>query len=228
MELIEGNIKHKFNPTKVLSFENVDKNICIFKNDVFSKYETTLLVKGEYILCEDITKLKTYSKHIGKENYKEYCEYIQKRDPKKDQWIYNIINGTDEQDKILYKDNLCIIIPTYTWNTKNIDKLHILVIPMDINLRSIRDLNTSHIELLNHMKTKCLNCIEEKYGLKECNLKIFFHYDPSTYHLHIHFINVNYTECFSSVEYSHELDLVIFNLELDTDYYKKVLLNVRR
>jgi hypothetical protein len=228
MEAIEGNIKHKFIPNKVLSFKNIDKSTCIFKNDVFSKFETILLVKGEYILCEDTNKLKVYSKRIRKESYQEYCEYIQTRDPKKDQWIYNIIRGTDEQDKILFRDNLCIVIPTYTWNSKNVDKLHILVMPIDTNLRSIRDLNESHIKLLKYMKIVGTVCIKEKYGLDECDLKMFFHYDPSTYHLHIHFINVNYTECFSSVEYSHDLDLVIFNLLCNSDYYKLALLNVRR
>uniref|UniRef100_A0A6C0IR60 HIT domain-containing protein n=1 Tax=viral metagenome TaxID=1070528 RepID=A0A6C0IR60_9ZZZZ len=228
MELIEGNIKHKFIPTQVVSFDNINKSCRIFKNDVFSKFETTLLVKGEYILCEDISKLKTYSKRITKESYQEYCEYIRKRGPSKDQWIYNIIRGTDEQDKVLYRNSLCVVIPTYTWDTKNVDKLHMLVTPTDTSLRSIRDLNVSHINLLKHMKIIGLVCIEENYGLEECNLKMFFHYDPSTYHLHIHFINVNYIECFSSIEYSHDLDLVIFNLGIDTDYYKKVLLNTRR
>ena len=56
---------------------------------------------------------------------------------------------------------------------------------------------------------------------------MFFHYDPSTYHLHIHFINTRYTENWSSVEYSHDLDIVIFNLRMDRDYYKKIRLNRR-
>jgi m7GpppX diphosphatase len=69
--------------------------------------------------------------------------------------------------------------------------------------------------------------IEENYELKEENLKIFFHYDPSTYHLHMHFINTKNTKSGSSVEYSHDLDMVIFNLKLDSDYYKKINLNKR-
>ena len=56
---------------------------------------------------------------------------------------------------------------------------------------------------------------------------MFFHYDPSTYQLHIHFANIAENNG-SSVEYSHDLDIVIFNLSLDSDYYKKVLLNVRK
>jgi m7GpppX diphosphatase len=78
------------------------------------------------------------------------------------------------------------------------------------------------------MKKITLEKIEEVYGLKEENLKMFFHYDPSTYHLHIHFVNTLYTDCGSSVEYSHDLDTVIFNLGLDNDYYKKIKLNRRK
>jgi m7GpppX diphosphatase len=77
------------------------------------------------------------------------------------------------------------------------------------------------------MKRVTLEKIEELYGLKEENLKIFFHYDPSTYHLHIHFINTVYKETNSSVEYSHDIDSVMFNLDLDNYYYKKIRLNRR-
>lgn len=51
---------------------------------------------------------------------------------------------------------------------------------------------------------------------------MFFHYTPSTFQLHIHFTNINNNSINSSVEYSHELGQVIFNLELDSDYYKKI------
>ena len=58
-------------------------------------------------------------------------------------------------------------------------------------------------------------------------MKIYIHYNPSTYHLHIHFVNNLFHNISSSVEYSHELNNVIFNLELDSDYYKKIVLNKR-
>lgn len=60
--------------------------------------------------------------------------------------------------------------------------------------------------------------VKESY---EAYVKIFFHYDPSIYDLDIHFINTGYTESWSLVEYSHDLDTLIFNLKMDSDYYKK-------
>lgn len=227
MELIYGSTKHKFIPNTVMSFSNIRNVKLLMENDSFLKYEAITEVKGEYIICNDITKLKKYSKTLVKESYEDYVEFIKNRDYEKDRWIYNIIDGTAEQDKIIYRDSSVIIIPTYTWDSINVDNLHILSLPTDKNLRTIRDLTLENVRLLEHMKIITLQQIENKYGLKEENLKMFFHYDPSTYHLHIHFINTGYTESWSSVEYSHDLDTVIFNLKIDSDYYKKIKLNRR-
>lgn len=227
MELINGSIKEKFIPHTVMSFPNVRKVKLLMENDSFSKYEAITEVKGEYIICNDITKLKKYTKRIVKETYEEYVEFIKNRNIEKDRWVYNIIDGIAEQDKVVYKDDLIVVVPTYTWDSTNVNKLHMLCMPMDKSLRTIRDLTLENVKLLEHMKKITLEKIEEKYNLKEENLKMFFHYDPSTYHLHIHFINTEYTESWSSVEYSHDLDTVIFNLKLDSDYYKKIKLNRR-
>jgi m7GpppX diphosphatase len=77
------------------------------------------------------------------------------------------------------------------------------------------------------MKTVTLDVIREKYGLEEGDIKMYFHYEPSTYHLHIHFVNTVSNHLHSSVEYSHELNSVMFNLKIMSDYYKIVLLNIR-
>ena len=225
MELIDGKIKHQFIPTEVMSFPNIRKVRFLLENDVFKKWEAITEVKGEYIVCKDNTKTKKCSKTIVKESYEEYLDFIAKRDIEKDRWVYNILDGIAEQQKVIFRDEKCVIIPTYTWDSKNIKKLHILCMPIDTKLRTIRELTNDHIPLLEHMKKITLEKIEEVYGLKEESLKMFFHYDPSTYHLHIHFINILYMNSSSSVEYSHDLDTVIFNLSLDGDYYKKINLN---
>ena len=233
-------IKHIFIPQTV-SFDNIDNyidsNNIVMKNDIYEKYKVNLNVEGEYIRCTDIEmynksngkKYKNYK--LKKETYQEYIDLINSRDPNIDKWIYNIIDGFAEQDNILFKDDECVIIPNYTFNVndplKSYDKLHILTIPMDKTLRCIRSLTSEHVTLLKFMKLKTVDIIYNFFGIKEESLKIFLHYNPSTYHLHIHFVNILFTDCNSSVEYSHDLDLVIFNLELDGDYYKKVLLKIK-
>ena len=217
MELIDGLTKYKFIPNTIVSFPSIRKIKTIMENDSFIKYQAIAEVKGEYIVCNDNTKLKTYTKRIIKESYEEYLEFMLKRGFEKDQWIYNIINGVAEKETILYRDDIVIVIPAYTWDSTEIEKIHILCLPTDTSIRTIRDLTLENVQLLEHMKNATLQKIEEIYGLTEENLKMFFHYDPSTYHLHIHFINNVNTETWSSVEYSHDLDSVIFNLKMNSN-----------
>jgi m7GpppX diphosphatase len=227
MQVTIDNVNYKFIPSQLKDVGTIVKNKLTLKNDIYEKYEATAQVDGELIICNDSNLMRRSEKKIVRESYDDYLKYLQKRDLKKDQWIYNIIDGTSEQDSILYRDELCIIIPTYMWDGKNLDKLHILCMPTDITLRSIRSLNSSHIPLLEHMERKTVEIIRNKYNLNECYLKMFFHYEPSTYHLHIHFINVANHEARSSIEYSHELHSVIFNLSICNNYYQIAILNKR-
>ena len=227
MELIDGLTKYKFIPNTIVSFPSIRKIKTIMENDSFIKYQAIAEVNGEYIVCNYNTKLKTYTKRIIKESYEEYLEFMLKRGFEKDQWIYNIINGVAEKETILYRDDIVIVIPAYTWDSTEIEKIHILCLPTDTSIRTIRDLTLENVQLLEHMKNATLQKIEEIYGLTEENLKMFFHYDPSTYHLHIHFINNVNTETWSSVEYSHDLDSVIFNLKMNSNYYKMVFIIVK-
>jgi m7GpppX diphosphatase len=220
-------VNYKFIPSKVTSFDTIVKNKKTLENDIYEKYEAVAEISGELIVCNDVTKMRRLEKKLVRESYQDYLKMLEKRDPKKDQWIYNVIYGISEQEKILYKDDLCIVLPTYMWDSVNIDKLHILCLPKDINLRSIRSLTSEHISLLEHMKKVTLEIIKNKYGIDECYLKMFFHYDPTTYHLHIHFVNTSHYDARSSVEYSHELNNVIFNLSIYSQYYKVAILNIR-
>ena len=67
-----------------MSFQNIVKIKTIMENDSFTKYQAIAEVKGEYIVCNDISKLKTYTKRIVKESYKEYLEFIKNRDYEKE------------------------------------------------------------------------------------------------------------------------------------------------
>jgi m7GpppX diphosphatase len=225
MQVTIDNTNYKFIPSKLSSIDNIKKKQLLLKNDIYEKYSCTTEVEGELIICNDINRMRKFEKKIVRETYEDYLKYLNKRDIEKDRWIYNIIDGISEQDSILYKDDKCIVIPTYMWDGINIEKLQILCLPTDISLRSIRSLDSSHIPLLEHMKNVSLNIIKRNYDLDEYYIKMFFHYDPSTYHLHIHFVNTSNYDSRSSVEYSHELNSVIFNLSICSNYYKEAVLN---
>jgi m7GpppX diphosphatase len=206
----------------------------IFSNDVFVKYEANLNnLEGELIICSDIKKLDGFCKKVIRENYSEYLDFITKRDFKKEQWVYNILDGISEQDSILYKDDSIVVVPNYTWvnNTGGADtdlsKMYILTFPFDKKLHSIRDLDGTHIGLLELIKTKTLEIIKLTYGFESDVIKMYLHYAPSTYHLHVHFVLVSNTDANSSCEYSHELNDVIENLKINSNYYKLVSMNKR-
>ena len=199
-----------------------------FSNDIYTKHDAKITdLAGELIVCSDITKIDGFCKKIVPETYEEYLELISKRDFKKEQWVYNILNGMAEQDKVLYRDEFIVIAPNYTWNTTDLSKLHLLTFPTDITLHSIRDLTDKHIWLLEHIKLKTLLEIKSTYGFDSDIIKMFLHYAPSTYHLHVHFTLISNTEVCSSVEYSHELNNTIEILKIKPDFYQTILLNKR-
>lgn len=55
-------------------------------------------------------------------------------------------------------------------------------------------------------------------------LRIYLHYQPSFYHLHVHFTYLKYDAPGITAERSHLLSNVISNIELLPDYYQKVTL----
>lgn len=63
--------------------------------------------------------------------------------------------------------------------------------------------------------------IREKYGFDPAQLRIYFHYPPSYYHLHVHFANVVYDSPSCALGKAHLLDDVVDNLKRDSEYYAK-------
>ena len=99
----------------------------------------------------------------------------------------------------------------------------------------VKYFNASNTDLDNYLdengytdrSTITLDIIKEKYGFDKESIKMYFHYSPSTYLLHVHFLHIKNTECHSSVEYSHGLNSVIANLEIKSDYYQNVVIYKR-
>lgn len=205
----------------------------LFTNDIYTKQKAKINdLDGELIICSDINKLDGFCKKVEYETYQEYKKIISNRDWSKEQWVYNILDGIAEQDKILYQDEHIVIAPNYTWaktcDDNNLNKMYLLVFPMDRKLHTLRDLNSTHIPLLTHIKNKTLEVIKEKYGFDSNVIKMFIHYAPTTYHLHIHFVLVSNTDVNSSIEYSHELDSVINILKIKSDYYQSVDIDIKK
>lgn len=92
------------------------------------------------------------------------------------------------------------------------------------DLKSLRDLTGDHLPLLRNIYDKGTKAIADTYGLPATQLRIYFHYQPSFYHLHVHFTYLKYDAPGIFCEKSHLLLSVINNLELMSDYYQKATL----
>lgn len=144
-----------------------------------------------------------------------------------------------EQEQILYKDELIVILPNYTWNynvnnannsnntSTDLSQMYLLTFPTDKTIHSLRDLDGTHLELLEHIQKKTLEVIKLIFGFNSDIIKSFVHYSPTTYHLHIHSVLISNNTVNSSVEYSHSLSNIITNIKVKGDYYQTVIIDRR-
>lgn len=168
----------------------------------------------------DSENVPRYKKKIMSETYDQYISKLNSLDKQKSKWIYNIVDGKSEQDKIIFMDDKFILMPTYFWNEEDICKMHLLAIVKNTKLKSLRDLRSCDVFLLEHILLISKNIIKNKYNVEHNLLKIYVHYPPSAWLFHIHFEIMANIETTSSVEYSHEISQIIFNLKLCSEYYK--------
>lgn len=145
------------------------------------------------------------------------------------QWVYNILNHQQEADRIVFedphKDNGFVLLPDLKWDGKTVETLYLIAIVHRHSLKSIRSLTNEHLPLLYNIRDKGIATITKRYGIPRSQLRIYFHYQPSFYHLHVHFTFLKYDAPGIFCEKSHLLDTVISNIELLPDYYQRATLS---
>jgi len=150
-------------------------------------------------------------------------------------WIANVVNGEKESERLLLNEDTFILNVDTKWKThpdalavpreqwyehKSVEDLCCLAIVKDGSLHSIRDLRGSHVPMLRAILTKGREAITRVYGVSADQLRVFLHYQPQFYHLHVHFTRIE-NEIGSQVERGHLLLDVIQNLEMAHDFYAK-------
>ncbi|KAL1124635.1 hypothetical protein AAG570_001259 [Ranatra chinensis] len=140
------------------------------------------------------------------------------------EWVYNILDHKKEEERIIFEDDDpekgFILLPDIKWDGKQVDSLYLLCIVRKRGIRSLRDLNGEHLPLLINIKDKGSKVIYDKYSIPESQLRIYIHYQPTFYHLHIHFTYLNFEAPGIFAEKSHLLSTVINNIQLNSKYYK--------
>ncbi|XP_048471335.1 m7GpppX diphosphatase [Rhincodon typus] len=141
------------------------------------------------------------------------------------QWVYNILEKKAEADRIIYENpdpqDGFLLIPDLKWNQKQVDDLYLIAICQRHGLKSLRDLTGEHLSMLQNILQEGQVAISKRYNIPGSQLRIYFHYQPSYYHLHIHFTALSYDAPGTIVERAHLLSSVIENLQTDPEYYQK-------
>ena len=112
-------------------------------------------------------------------------------------------------------------------NPDKISTFHLLAFPKDKTIKSIRDLNADHIPLLKNMVKKSKEYIKKNYSFEEDEIEANFHYPPTVLLLHIHF-ELIFNKKMKRLFKEHSVNSVIQNLEIDSNYYKKVKIEIMK
>ncbi|XP_057379100.1 m7GpppX diphosphatase-like [Daphnia carinata] len=139
------------------------------------------------------------------------------------QWVYNILEHKKEADRIVFEDlnpeSGFILLPDLKWDCRSTSNLYLTGIVCKKDIKSLRDLTSEHLPLLKNLLEKGSAAITEKYGLQKSQQRIYLHYQPSYYHLHVHFTSLEFIPPGCQVERAHLLASVIRNIELKSSYY---------
>jgi m7GpppX diphosphatase len=141
-------------------------------------------------------------------------------------WIYSILDGNAEQDRILYQDDNFVLLKDIKWNGDKLNEIHLLALPRRRDLLSIRDIDGSNIDLIQQIDNISRSVMSSMYDLSNDRIRSYFHYYPSYWHLHVHFDTYAQSTSSDSVDFCRSLHDVVENVKLDPNYYKKITLNV--
>jgi m7GpppX diphosphatase len=143
-------------------------------------------------------------------------EFIQSEILKK-QWIYGIIEGVKEVDRVIFRNSDFIVLP----DSENVDEpgvLNWVIIFVDMTLKSMRDMRGQHIPMLKSVKETVASLLPPEFT----SPMLYWHYVPSTWQAHLHVCApCDILRTTSSMQRVQFLDDVISNLSIDSDFYKK-------
>ncbi|KAI9261666.1 HIT-like domain-containing protein [Phascolomyces articulosus] len=170
--------------------------------------------------------------------------YIKSVPAERIQWVINILNGTSEADRVIYRqgnikdskdkdeeekkeeeeEDEFVILPDMKWDGTK-ESLYWVAIAMRDDILSLRSLNRTHLDLLKKIRDTAYRLAKERYDMDKDLLRLFIHYQPSYYHFHVHITAISFADAPGVVAgQAHLLDTVIDNIELYNDYYQRATL----
>lgn len=210
----------------------------IFRNDIYGNYEyspiaehnglnVTVLHPATPIHIKKFSKKETFMVDETYEIYEKITLPHIKSSSLSIEWIQNILDHKAEQENIIYEDTDketgFALLKDLKWDG-DVGTLKLIALPFK-NILCIRELDDSHLPLLKNIRDASTAAILKKYNVPASQLRIYFHYQPSYYYLHVHFGYLMFENPGIRVEKAHLLSSVIRNIELMPDYYKKAVLS---
>jgi len=233
--------KEPFNSQKLQNiFSEQTKLKSIFQNDVY--YNKLALLPPELNEIKTTVIFPAEDKHIKRyeaqpstfinetpQMYNDITKpYIESQSLSK-QWIYNILEHKKEVERIIFEDSDpeigFILLPDLKWTGEQLENLYLQALVKRRDISCVRELTGEHLPLLKNIQDKGTNAITEKYGLPANKMRIYLHYQPSFYHLHVHFTALSFEAPGTWAGKAHLLQDVISNLEIDGSYYKKATIS---
>lgn len=214
----------------------------VMKNNEYKYYETDYPAASGKLGIEIIHPCTSW--HVNKYTFKPMFlieetsddfnlitqPYIDTLPAKKLQWLFDILDGKKEAERVLVSDpdpdnGFVLVMQPSMKNHDDKQNVYYCAFTRTRDLRSLRDLDASHLPMLTNIRTKSLKALEHQYGMTSVDLRIYFHYQPSFFHLHIHFRALTRVQDPTKLGGREILlDDVINNLQIDSDYYKKCTL----
>uniref|UniRef100_A0A7S0YF63 m7GpppX diphosphatase n=1 Tax=Polytomella parva TaxID=51329 RepID=A0A7S0YF63_9CHLO len=176
-----------------------------FVNNIYSKYNSTVPPTHGKITVDIIypatekhfQKYKIQPRFLVQETpelYKDKVESYIKLNPEAHiQWVFNILDKKAETERILFEDSDpesgFVLLPDFKWDQSQLNQLYCLAIIHRRGIASIRDLNASHLDMLESILSKSKEAIKERFGVSQSSIRAYVHYPPSYYHFHVHFVH---------------------------------------
>ncbi|ORX37150.1 HIT-like domain-containing protein [Kockovaella imperatae] len=146
---------------------------------------------AKYTLQERVMVSETAEKYA-----KVVVPYIESFPPDRIQWVYNILEGKKEADRVLYRDDDpsrgFLILPDLKWDQTSMTALYLVVLVQDRTIRSLRDLTRDHVPLLRRIRQQAFITAKEVFNVEPNKLRLFIHYQPSYYHFHVHVVHIDH------------------------------------
>ncbi|KAL9872289.1 m7GpppX diphosphatase-like [Glossina fuscipes fuscipes] len=208
-QLLEKNCENNVKDTSLMSYFCSDLKVQTeFINDIYGSYQcvppvelsgvkTTVIYPASQKHIEKYTVCQKYIISESPELYEEITLPYISTSQHSLEWVYNILDHKQEVERIVYEDpdpeTGFILLPDLKWDGRTLETLYLLAISHKRDIKSMRDLNAQHLPLLRNIRLRAAEVIEKRYGLLSAQLRMYLHYQPSFYHLHVHINPIRHT-----------------------------------